>query len=158
IAIVDFGWDLLMENLNISNGHVLLLVVFGNIVATVSSQVAGASANYYGRKKPFVVMGKRKIVDDVDMEKVAKETQGHVGADLAVVCTEAALQCVREKIWRTMKIVDDVDMEKVAKERQGHVGADLAVVCTEAALQCVREKIWRFGVDAFFFQCPRRQI
>ncbi|CAN1789366.1 hypothetical protein LINPERHAP1_LOCUS18447, partial [Linum perenne] len=39
IAIVDFGWDLLMENLNISNGHVLLLVVFGNIVATVSSQV-----------------------------------------------------------------------------------------------------------------------
>ncbi|CAN1147302.1 hypothetical protein LINPERHAP2_LOCUS15801 [Linum perenne] len=56
IAIVDFGWDLLMENLNISNGHVLLLVVFGNIVATVSSQVAGASANYYGRKKPFVVM------------------------------------------------------------------------------------------------------
>ncbi|CAN1137300.1 Cell division cycle protein 48 homolog [Linum perenne] len=48
---------------------------------------------------------KMKIADDVDLEKVAKETQGHVGADLAAVCTEAALQCVREKM-------DVIDIEE----------------------------------------------
>ncbi|CAN1147303.1 Putative polyol transporter 1 [Linum perenne] len=35
----------------------MLLVAFGNIVAAVSSLVAGASANYYGEKKPFAAMG-----------------------------------------------------------------------------------------------------
>ncbi|CAI0379091.1 unnamed protein product [Linum tenue] len=46
-----------------------------------------------------------KLSDDVDLEKVARETQGHVGADLAALCTEAALQCVREK----MDIIDIED-------------------------------------------------
>ncbi|CAN1243363.1 hypothetical protein LINPERPRIM_LOCUS5659 [Linum perenne] len=54
-----------MENLNISNGHVLLLVVVGNIAAAVSSLVAGATANYYGRKKPFVAMGVMLILGNL---------------------------------------------------------------------------------------------
>lgn len=39
-----------------------------------------------------------KLSTDVDLETVANETHGHVGADLAALCTEAALQCIREKM------------------------------------------------------------
>ena len=42
--------------------------------------------------------------DDVDLEQVARETHGFVGADLAALCTEAALQCIREKM-------DVIDLE-----------------------------------------------
>lgn len=38
------------------------------------------------------------------MEKVSKNTHGYVGADLAALCTEAALQCIREKM-------DVIDLE-----------------------------------------------
>jgi len=43
-----------------------------------------------------------KLSDDVQLEQVAQETHGHVGADLAALCTEAALQCIREK----MELID----------------------------------------------------
>jgi transitional endoplasmic reticulum ATPase len=43
-----------------------------------------------------------KLAEDVDLAQVAKETHGYVGADLAALCTEAALQCIREK----MDIID----------------------------------------------------
>jgi len=39
-----------------------------------------------------------KLSDDVDLETVAAETHGHVGADLAALCSEAALQQIREKM------------------------------------------------------------
>jgi len=45
-----------------------------------------------------------KLDDDVDLEKVAAETHGFVGSDLAQLCTEAALQCIREKM-------DVIDLE-----------------------------------------------
>jgi len=43
-----------------------------------------------------------KLAEDVDLAQVAKETHGYVGADMAALCTEAALQCIREK----MDIID----------------------------------------------------
>merc|ERR1711988_926086 len=43
-----------------------------------------------------------KLDDDVDPEQVARETHGFVGADMAALCTEAAMQCTREK----MDIID----------------------------------------------------
>merc|ERR1712023_98576 len=43
-----------------------------------------------------------KLDDDVDPELIAKETNGFVGADMAALCTEAAMQCIREK----MDIID----------------------------------------------------
>ena len=43
-----------------------------------------------------------KLDEDVDITDIAKDTHGFVGADLAQVCTEAALQCIREK----MDIID----------------------------------------------------
>ncbi|XP_059286815.1 cell division cycle protein 48 homolog [Lycium ferocissimum] len=39
-----------------------------------------------------------KLGEDVDLESVARDTHGHVGADLAALTTEAALQCIREKM------------------------------------------------------------
>jgi transitional endoplasmic reticulum ATPase len=32
-----------------------------------------------------------KLTEDIDLEVVAKDTHGYVGADLAALCTEAAL-------------------------------------------------------------------
>ena len=39
-----------------------------------------------------------RLADDLDLEQVAAETHGHVGADLAALCSEAALQQIREKM------------------------------------------------------------
>ena len=39
-----------------------------------------------------------KLSEDVDLAEIAKQTHGYVGADLAALCTEAALQCIREKM------------------------------------------------------------
>jgi transitional endoplasmic reticulum ATPase len=41
---------------------------------------------------------KMKLSEDVDLEAMAKETHGFVGADLAQLCTEAAMLCIREKL------------------------------------------------------------
>lgn len=40
----------------------------------------------------------------VDLERISKDTHGYVGADLAALCTESALQCIREKM-------DVIDLE-----------------------------------------------
>lgn len=45
-----------------------------------------------------------KLAENVDLERVAKDTHGYVGADLAALCTESALQCIREKM-------DVIDLE-----------------------------------------------
>ncbi|KAJ8356608.1 hypothetical protein SKAU_G00194020 [Synaphobranchus kaupii] len=39
-----------------------------------------------------------KLADDVDLERIAKETHGHVGADMAALCSEGALQAIRKKM------------------------------------------------------------
>jgi len=46
-----------------------------------------------------------KLADDTDLETVANETHGYVGADLASLCSEAALQQIREKM-------DLIDLEE----------------------------------------------
>jgi len=46
-----------------------------------------------------------KLADDVDLEQVANETHGHVGSDLAALCSEAALQQIRGKM-------DLIDLEE----------------------------------------------
>src|SRR5579875_3325132 len=46
-----------------------------------------------------------KLAPDVDLERVAEQTHGMVGADLAQLCSEAALQCIREQM-------DVIDIEE----------------------------------------------
>lgn len=43
-----------------------------------------------------------KLDESVDPEFIAQQTHGYVGADIAALCTEAAMQCIREK----MDIID----------------------------------------------------
>jgi transitional endoplasmic reticulum ATPase len=40
-----------------------------------------------------------KLDDNVDLERIAAETHGYVGSDIAALCTEAALTCIREKMY-----------------------------------------------------------
>ncbi|KRY68440.1 Transitional endoplasmic reticulum ATPase -like protein 2 [Trichinella pseudospiralis] len=41
---------------------------------------------------------KMRLAEDVDLEQISNETHGYVGADLASLCSEAALQQIREKM------------------------------------------------------------
>ena len=52
-----------------------------------------------------------KLTDDVDLEQLAKETHGYVGADLAALSTEAAMQCIREKMDVIDLDDDEIDAE-----------------------------------------------
>jgi len=52
-----------------------------------------------------------KLDDDVDLEKVGNETHGFVGSDLAQLCTESALQCIREKMDVIDLESDSIDAE-----------------------------------------------
>jgi len=65
-----------------------------------------------GRTEILAIHTKRMRLDkNVDLEEISKETYGFVGADLAQLCTEAAMQCVRKKIE-----MFDIDEEKVDEE------------------------------------------
>jgi len=46
-----------------------------------------------------------KLDDDVDLEQIASETHGYVGSDIASLCSEAAMQQIREKM-------DLIDLEE----------------------------------------------
>lgn len=55
-----------------------------------------------------------KLADDVDLEAVAEQIHGFVGADMAQLCTEAALGCIREQM-DVIDIDDDtIDAEILA--------------------------------------------
>jgi transitional endoplasmic reticulum ATPase len=52
-----------------------------------------------------------KLDEDVDLSLIAKDTHGFVGSDVAALCTEAALQCIREK----MDLID-IEDDKIDAE------------------------------------------
>jgi transitional endoplasmic reticulum ATPase len=52
-----------------------------------------------------------KLDDDVDLEQVASESHGFVGADLAQLSTEAAMQTIREKMDVIDLEDDEIDAE-----------------------------------------------
>ena len=58
--------------------------------------------------KFFVFIQKNmKLSEDVDLAHVAKDTNGFVGSDLVSLCSETALQCIREKM-NIIDIDDDI--------------------------------------------------
>ena len=58
-----------------------------------------------GRKEILVIHTRNmKLAECIDIDKVAEETHGFVGADLAQLCSEAALQCIRQQM-------DKIDLE-----------------------------------------------
>ncbi|ORZ33552.1 AAA ATPase [Catenaria anguillulae PL171] len=52
-----------------------------------------------------------KLADDVDLEQLASETHGYVGADVASLCSEAAMQQIREKMELIDLDEDTIDAE-----------------------------------------------
>uniref|UniRef100_A0A2N9F8X4 AAA+ ATPase domain-containing protein n=1 Tax=Fagus sylvatica TaxID=28930 RepID=A0A2N9F8X4_FAGSY len=77
----------------------------GEIERRIVSQLLTLMDDEIGRLEVLRIHTKKmKLSEDVNLERVAKETHGHVGADVAALCSEAALQCIREKM-------DVIDME-----------------------------------------------
>lgn len=52
-----------------------------------------------------------RLAKDCDLEQIAKDTHGYVGADISQLCMESAFQAIREK----MHLID-VDAEKIPAE------------------------------------------
>eukprot|EP00978_Attheya_sp_CCMP212_P024746 scaffold78239_cov46-Attheya_sp.AAC.4 len=52
-----------------------------------------------------------KLDDDVDFQAISHETHGFVGSDIAELCTEAAMQCIREKMDLIDIEADTIDAE-----------------------------------------------
>jgi len=52
-----------------------------------------------------------KLEDEVDLEQIAAETHGYVGSDMASLCSEAALQQIREKMDLIDLEEDTIDAE-----------------------------------------------
>ena len=52
-----------------------------------------------------------KLSDDVDLEQIAADTHGYVGADVASLCSEAAMQQIREKMDLIDLDEDTIDAE-----------------------------------------------
>lgn len=52
-----------------------------------------------------------KLAEDVDLEDIARDTHGYVGADLAALATEAAMSCIREKMSLIDLDEDQIDPE-----------------------------------------------
>ena len=57
---------------------------------------------------------KMKLEDTVDLEQIAHDCHGYVGADLAQLCTEAAMVCIREKTDLLDWEADTIDAEVLA--------------------------------------------
>src|SRR5258705_11203835 len=52
-----------------------------------------------------------KLAEDVDLEQIASETHGYVGSDVASLCSEAAMQQIREKMDLIDLDEDTIDAE-----------------------------------------------
>jgi len=83
-----------------------------------------------------------KLAPDVDLERVAEATHGMVGADLAQLCSEAALQCIREQMDVIDIEEDHIDAEVLAAMavRQEHFDNALKL-CNPSVLRAVSVEV-----------------
>ena len=60
------------------------------------------------RKEIFKIHTKKKpLAKDVDLDKLAEETEGYTGADIAAVCNEAVMFAIREHISKGKEITKE---------------------------------------------------
>lgn len=82
----------------------------------------------------------------VDLERVGKDTHGFVGADLAALCSEAAFQCIREK----MDVIDledytiDAEVLNSMAVTNEHFQTALASTNPSALRETVSLKFYKF--------------
>jgi transitional endoplasmic reticulum ATPase len=58
-----------------------------------------------------------RLAEDVDLQQIARDTHGYVGADVSQLTMEAALQCIRENL----KELDVEKEEPIEEEKLGKV-------------------------------------
>ena len=63
------------------------------------------------------------LADDVDIEKLAKSTEGYVGADIEAVCREAAMLTLRNDI-EASEIPEKYFKEAIEKVKPGNKSED----------------------------------
>ena len=76
-----------------------------------------------GRRKILEVHTKDKpLAEDVDLDDLARETEGYVGADLEAVCREASMAATREFIQRVSpeEVDDSVGNVRITREHFDH--------------------------------------
>ncbi len=76
------------------------------------------------RKEIFKIHTRGKpLAEDVNIDELAKRTEGYTGADIAAVCNEATMLAIREYILsraKDKKDIDKEDMKKNLKVRMKH--------------------------------------
>ena len=96
----------------------------------------------------------------VDLERIAKDTHGYVGADLAALCTEAALQCIREK----MDVIDledetiDAEILNSMAVTDEHFKTALGTSNPSALRETVSIDLELFGVDTICFLASDQEL
>lgn len=87
-----------------------------------------------------------KLDDSVDLEAIAKDnTHGYVGADLAELCTEAAMTCIREKMELIDVEADTIDVEILDSLA---VTQDRKVARLHSKLQCHDFKLTNLALSS----------
>lgn len=84
-----------------------------------------------------------KLADDVDLEMISQQIHGFVGADIAQLCTEAALCCIREQM-DVIDIEDEViDAEVLSSMAVTQVTTRKGCACVHVCMYSLRQDwIW----------------
>ena len=89
-----------------------------------------------------------KLSKDVDLEQLGKDTHGFVGADIAQLCMEAALETIREQsanVDMESERVDQATLDKLVVSNE-HFGAAMKM-CSPSALRETQVQIPDKGFD-----------
>ncbi|MCT9097129.1 CDC48 family AAA ATPase [Haloarchaeobius sp. HME9146] len=101
-----------------------------------------------GREKIFEVHTRNKpLADGVDLSRLAKKTEGYVGADIQAVCREASLAATREFINTVSPddMDDSVTNVRITKEHFEHALDEVTASVTEETKERYNEIEQRFG-------------
>lgn len=79
------------------------------------------------------------LKDDVDLEEIAKEIHGFTGSDIASLCSEAAIQQIREKLPFIDLDNDKIDAEVLSKLKVSNANFRYAIGNTDPS--SLREKV-----------------
>ena len=83
---------------------------YGRFDREIEIPIPDASGRYEILRKKAQRM---KLKGDVDLKRIAADAHGFVGADLAQLCLEAALLCLREQVENIDFNKDAVDPEVI---------------------------------------------
>ncbi|WP_435333196.1 CDC48 family AAA ATPase [Haloarchaeobius sp. TZWWS8] len=103
------------------------------------------------RKKIFEVHTRDKpLADDVDLQWLAQQTEGYVGADVQAVCREASLAATREFInsVKPEEMEDSVGNVRITKAHFEHALGEVVASVTEETKSRYDEIEKRFGREA----------